>query len=128
MNKRAESLVRGGLLTRRSRLEQFLDASPADQQIKQLLRQVDDALARLDGDSYGLCDVCHEPIETGRLIADPLVCFCLDHLTPDQQKALESDIEVASRIQRGLLPPRDMQVPGWQTDYHYEGASIVCGD
>jgi phosphoserine phosphatase RsbU/P len=128
MNKRAEPLVRGGLLTRRTRLEHYLGASPTDQRIKLLLRQVDDALARLEGDTYGLCEVCHEPIETDRLIANPLVSFCLDHLTPSQQRALESDIEVASRIQNGLLPPRGLQAVGWQTDYHYQGASIVSGD
>jgi phosphoserine phosphatase RsbU/P len=126
--RRANPLIRGSLLSRRSRLERIYAASPADAQIKSLLHQVDAALERLDGDTYGLCEVCHEPIESDRLLADPLVCFCLDHLTPPQQRALENDMQVAARIQRGLLPQEDLEAPGWRTAYLYEGAGIVSGD
>jgi len=49
-------------------------------------------------------DTCHDPIEPERLLADPLVRLCLDHLTPSQQKRLERDLELAVSIQQGLLP------------------------
>jgi sigma-B regulation protein RsbU (phosphoserine phosphatase) len=57
---------------------------------------VDAALKRIELGTFGLCETCHEPIEPDRLIADPLVRFCLDHLTPVEQRALEQDLELAA--------------------------------
>jgi len=34
-----------------------------------------------DQGTFGLCETCHDTIEAERLLADPLVRFCLDHLT-----------------------------------------------
>ena len=38
---------------------------------------VDRALAKLDDDTYGLCDVCGEPIGEGRLEALPWAVLCV---------------------------------------------------
>jgi sigma-B regulation protein RsbU (phosphoserine phosphatase) len=77
---------------------------------------------------YGLCEVCHEPVETERLIADPLTRFCLGDLTPGEQRALEEDLELASQIQAGLLPPPTQKIDGWDVCYHYQPAGAVSGD
>src|SRR5262249_47031945 len=63
-----------------------------------------------------------------RLIADPLLCFCLDHLTAKEQQALQSDLELASRIQRGLLPDSTVRVGAWEASYRYEPLGPVSGD
>src|SRR6202043_2586497 len=63
-----------------------------------------------------------------RLLNDPLVRFCLDHLTREELRALESDLELAARIQKGLLPPPELSAAGWQVRYHYEPAGPVSGD
>jgi sigma-B regulation protein RsbU (phosphoserine phosphatase) len=56
------------------------------------------------------------------------VRFCLDHLTEPEQRALEKDIDLASRIQGALLPRRSIEASGWAAAYHYEGAGPVSGD
>jgi sigma-B regulation protein RsbU (phosphoserine phosphatase) len=56
------------------------------------------------------------------------VRFCLDHLTISEQRALESDLSLAARIQRGLLPKVDLAPTGWDVRYHYQPASMVSGD
>jgi sigma-B regulation protein RsbU (phosphoserine phosphatase) len=61
-------------------------------------------------------------------MADPLVHVCLDCLTPAQQKALEEDLELATKIQSALLPQHHLLMPGWETTYHYQGAGPVSGD
>jgi RNA polymerase-binding transcription factor DksA len=43
-----------------------------------LLRQYDDALARLDAGTYGTCTVCGRQIETDRLETLPYVALCID--------------------------------------------------
>jgi len=120
--------IRIQLEERRARLVEATHVLPADAALAELTAKVDEALARIEAGTYGICETCHETIESDRLIADPLVRLCLDHLTPAESRALESDLELASRIQRGLLPPQDMQAAGWQAHYHYAPASLVSGD
>ena len=78
--------------------------------------------------SYGLCQECHESIEQDRLLADPLVCYCLDHLSPSQRDALQRDLELASQLQRNLLPQVNLRVGVWDTSYHYAPLGPVSGD
>jgi sigma-B regulation protein RsbU (phosphoserine phosphatase) len=120
--------IRDQLTDRRTRLEHALELSPEDAHLSSLLDEVDAALERMDRGTYGICETCKEPIETDRLLADPLTCFCLDHMSPDQQRALEEDLELARRIQNGLLPGPSLKVSGWEVVYHYEGAGPISGD
>lgn len=119
---------RDQLLDRRTKLEQARELSPEDTQIGRLIGEVDAAINRLNGGTYGLCETCSEPIESDRLIADPLVRYCLDHMTSDQRRALEDDLILASRIQGALLPEPVLKTEGWDVAYHYEGAGPISGD
>lgn len=123
-----EIFLREQLAGRRQKLESALAAGRETATLSRLLREVDAALERMEAGTYGLCEACHEPIEKERLLADPLVCYCLDHLTPDQQRALERDLELASLIQRELLPRRELSYDGWQIAYHYQPLGPVSGD
>jgi sigma-B regulation protein RsbU (phosphoserine phosphatase) len=116
------------LLSRRHRLEHAAAKSIHSTRLESLLREVDDALARVDAGTYGICDVCHEPVECDRLIADPLVRFCLDHLNSEERDALERDLQLAAQVQRGLLPSPELNCRAWHVSYHYEPAGIVSGD
>jgi sigma-B regulation protein RsbU (phosphoserine phosphatase) len=89
---------------------------------------VDEALARIDSGSYGLCDLCHDPVEPERLLADPLARVCLDCLSPDERRRLEHDLELARSIQAALLPPRAQVLAGWEIRYEYVPAGPVSGD
>lgn len=100
------------------------DISP----FRTLLTEVDSALGRMDHGTFGICDACHDPIEKDRLIADPLTTLCLDHLTEEGRRSLERDIELAAKIQRGLLPQADSRFRDWRVQYHYKPAGLVSGD
>src|SRR5215469_10460170 len=119
--------LRNQLLKRREQLEDRVERAQAAQAAR-LLEQVDQALARMDEGTYGICDVCHEAVDANRLMADPLVCVCLEHLPPSKQRILEADLELAAKLQRRLLPPNDFQSDGWRVAYHYQPAGIVSGD
>ncbi len=122
------AVTRDDLLDRRSRLERSLVSRPNDPQFSRLLREVDGALERMAAGTYGLCEVCREPIEAERLAADPLLRFCIDHLTPIERDALSSDLVLAAQIQRGLLPSPGFRAAGWEADYVYRPANVVGGD
>ncbi len=124
----SDPFLRAQLQERRKALDVALESLSSDATLIRLLREVDSALERMNQGTYGLCETCHESIEKDRLITDPLVRFCLDHLSTEQQRALEEDLVEASRIQRALLPPRNIRLDGWQVHYHYEPAGLVSGD
>lgn len=128
MAGQTDPVTRDDLLIRRAKLEQSLASLPEDQQFRHLLQEVDAALNRMDKGTYGLCQTCKEPVEAERLIADPLIRFCIDHLPPAQRDALSEDLALAAQIQAGLLPPKGLHVGKWETAYHYEAASVVSGD
>lgn len=123
-----ETAVREQLQTRRRWLSQVARPGGEDPEIRRLLAAVDAALGRLETGTFGLCRTCGDPIEPDRLEADPLLEFCLDHLTTDEQRALEADMDLASRVQAELLPRRSFSAAGWRAGHVYEPAGPVSGD
>ena len=123
-----DTALRSQLIDRRQRLKDAVSGSPDTESLVQLLQEVDTALERMEYGTFGLCETCHDPIEHDRLLVNPLIRYCLDHLSEAEQRALERDIDLAARIQGGLLPTRDLHVDGWRVAYHYEPAGPVSGD
>ena len=113
---------------RKRRLEQAIALAPHNGGLAGLLHQVDSALERMTKGSYGLCQECHDPVEQDRLLADPLVCYCLDHLTQSERTALQRDLDLASAVQRNLLPSKNLRAGNWETAYHYAPIGPVSGD
>lgn len=128
MTSPAINSIRTQLLDRRIKLQESVREINNPTNLINLLNEVDSALERMDNGTYGLCEVCHDPIEDYRLQQDPLMRFCLDHLTTKQQKELEQDLKLASKIQNALLPRNDTTVDGWEYFYRYEPAELVSGD
>jgi sigma-B regulation protein RsbU (phosphoserine phosphatase) len=120
--------IRTQLTDRRQQLQKAITQYNRPPNLINLLREVDRALEKLNNNNYGLCEVCHDPVETDRLLADPLVRFCLDHLTAEEQHSLERDLALANHIQRSLLPKQQFESQYWDTYYHYEPAGMVSGD
>jgi phosphoserine phosphatase RsbU/P len=113
---------------RKDRLLAATRANASNASLGQLLASVDEALLRLQSGTFGICETCHDSIEADRLLCDPLLRFCLDHLSKEEQRALEQDLTLAGQIQRALLPRPDWSVDGWRARYHYQPASLVSGD
>ena len=91
------TFLHGQLEERKRRLETAITLAPQNSGLAGLLREVDSALDRMAKGSYGLCQECHESIEQDRLLADPLVRYCLDHLSDSQRAALQRDLDLAAR-------------------------------
>jgi phosphoserine phosphatase RsbU/P len=120
--------IKNQLYERKKRINKSLSVLPRTDKLLNLLKEVDKALERIDQGVYGICEECHDPIEPERLMADPLLTVCLDHLSKDQQRALEIDLEDAGKIQRSLLPKSDIILDGWEFTYCYYPAGVVSGD
>lgn len=123
-----DTLLRDQLLDRRARLERARGQVGLEPDFRRLLSEVDAALERFESGTYGLCEVCHDPIEADRLLADPLVRFCLGDLTQRELNLMQGDLQLAAEIQRGLLPKSDLSSDFWTVDFAYQPAGIVSGD
>jgi len=114
------------LLERRRRLD--APGLAGRDEVRTLIHDVDAALERFEAGEYGLCEECHDPIRPERLLADPLTRVCLDCLSPEQTRALERDLELASSVQAALLPAADVDIDGYRIHYQYRPLGPVSGD
>jgi len=83
---------------RKRRLEAVFALSPDDAGVETLLREVDSALDRFAAGTYGECEICHGTVERDRLLADPLIRYCLDHLTEHERASLQRDLDPSAGI------------------------------
>ena len=97
-NDRERAALRTSLVERRRRLVQ-LPSAAIGPRVASLLTDIDAALDRLEGPSFGTCSRCHDQIDPDRLLADPLTTVCLDCYSDAERRALERDLELASRVQ-----------------------------
>jgi sigma-B regulation protein RsbU (phosphoserine phosphatase) len=119
---------RSELEVRQHRLRIALEDSPGEASLTRLLEDVDTALGRIEKGAFGLCETCHEPIEPERLMADPLVRWCVDHLTAEDRRALDEDLALALQIQNSLLPQQPLTMGDWEITYHFQPLGPVSGD
>jgi sigma-B regulation protein RsbU (phosphoserine phosphatase) len=122
------AFLQNQLEDRKRKLEDAIALAPQNVGFAGLLHEVDSALERMVKGNYGLCEECHAPVEEDRLLADPLVRYCLDHLTQPQRAALQRDLDLASQVQRNLLPQLNLRAGNWETSYHYAPIGPVSGD
>ncbi len=55
--------------------DSFKEGIIANQQIEEL-KEIDEALKRIERGTYGICEMCDESIAIGRLRAKPFAKFC----------------------------------------------------
>ncbi len=128
MNAIELSKIKNMLVERRQRVQQVVSMPGTKASYINLLKEIDSALERMDSGTYGICLVCHEPIEDERLLINPLISVCLGDMNEHQRRSLESDLDLANKMQRSMLPKNNLITPHWEVYFHYEPAGIVSGD
>jgi phosphoserine phosphatase RsbU/P len=109
--------------------ERHLRLGPADgSQFDQHLAVLDSALESAHLGTLGTCSVCHETINNGLLEMDFTSCVCLDHLSEQEMRHLEQDLEISANVQRALLAPSAPQVPGVEYAVFSRPAQYISGD
>jgi len=128
MEQAEYGVYQAALLERRTKLQTARVRVRESGELARLIDEVDGALKRIDDGAFGICEHCHDPIEKDRLLADPVIRFCIDHLAPADRRALEDDLSMARQIQTALLPKCPWGGAGWEAFYRYEPAGPVSGD
>jgi sigma-B regulation protein RsbU (phosphoserine phosphatase) len=128
MDAGTQTGLRAMLGSRRERLVSAIREVGEAADLVVLLQEVDAALERMDGGTYGNCAVCHEPFDEDELRDNPLIQYCLCRLDEAGLEALQTDLNLATRIQRSLLPEQDLSFGGWHVHHRYQPLGAVGGD
>lgn len=124
---RSTQTLQRDLTRQQERLRTAIDERE-DARLVGLLAEVEKALGRIETRSYGVCETCHESLGEATLAVDPLISVCIEHWSEPERRRLESDLELASRVQLRLLPEPGLRAAGWEVAYHYEPMGPVGGD
>jgi sigma-B regulation protein RsbU (phosphoserine phosphatase) len=131
--------IRTGLVETRQNLTNWLRLTPLQtqecclgpttaQNIQAHLRVLDTAIAKTEDQTLGVCQVCHGYVEPELLEMDYTCCVCLDHLSPEERRRLEDDLELSQKVQLALLPQQVPTIPGLELAIFSRPAQIVGGD
>lgn len=131
--------IRKSLLEKRQNLNQWLQATPPakkrvslgqehEEAVQAHLHVLDEALKRAEEQTLGLCQICKDYIDPNLLEMDYTASVCLDHLSEQERRQLEAELEFLQIVQRALLPQGIPSVPGMDLAVFSRAAQIVSGD
>jgi sigma-B regulation protein RsbU (phosphoserine phosphatase) len=139
MDSKVLEQVRQSLLEKRDNVTEWLQTTPPGEKQARLgpvderavhthLDVLDTALEKAACGTLGVCTVCHDDIEPGLLEMDYTTCVCIDHLSAEEKRDLESELELAQSVQRSLLPEQVPDVTALEIAAFSRPAQIVSGD
>jgi sigma-B regulation protein RsbU (phosphoserine phosphatase) len=99
-----------------------------DQGLQAHIHTLDTALQKAEENTLGLCEVCHEYVDTSRLEMDYTASVCLEHLTGEERTLLENELELSAKVQKALLPHSLPDIRGLDVAAFSQPAHIVGGD
>jgi len=96
--------IRKNLFEKRDRINEWLQATPLgkkavflgpspEQSVHTRLDAIDDAISKADSKTLGKCEVCQGEVETELLEIDYSACVCIEHLSEEERRNLESELE-----------------------------------
>jgi sigma-B regulation protein RsbU (phosphoserine phosphatase) len=92
------------------------------------LDAIDDAISKADSRTLGKCEVCQGEVESELLEIDYSARVCIEHLSEEERRNLESELELARSVQKMLLPQETPDIPGLEIAAFSRPAQIVGGD
>lgn len=131
--------IQSGLFGKRQSLEHWLEETPAEKRQMRLGSQnekavqahmevIETAVERVEDNTLGLCEVCHETVDPSLLEMDYTACVCLEHLSERERVQLETELEFLQSVQKALLPQQPPEIPELNLAAFSRPAQIVGGD
>lgn len=131
--------IRNGLLQKREWITEWLHSTPSnkkevllgpstEQSVICCVDVIDEAIAKADSKTLGKCEVCHEDVDPELLEVDYTASVCIDHLSEQERRQLEGELELAKNVQKMLLPQETPNIPGLEIAAFSRPAQILGGD
>ncbi len=139
MNTMETQNLKEGLVEKRQNLALWLETAPpvekdlhlglaAEEAVRDHIHVLDEAVEKAGQGTLGVCRICGEPVEGELLEMDYTANVCLSHLTPEEARPLERELELSRMVQRALLPQEAPAIPGLDLAAFLRPAQIVGGD
>lgn len=139
MGRKIYGDIQTGLQQKQANLYHWVEATAKQKQAIQLgtldksavaehLHVIADALAKIEDETLGICQVCHTAVEDELLQMDYTAAVCLGHFTEEELRQLESELELSQVVQRALLPQLVPVIEGLNIAAFSRPAQIVSGD
>ncbi len=93
-----------------------------------IISEIDRTIEQIDEGEFGKCSMCNGEVETDRLECNFKTNVCLDHYSENELRDLERDLELASKVQKHLLPHSVPAIEGLGIAALSRPAKIVGGD
>jgi len=131
--------IQEGLIEKKTNLEDWREAAPEDVKevclcsedevlLQDHLQVIDTCLHKIEEGTFGICEICHEPVNSELLQMDYTASVCLGHYSEAELRQLESELELSQVVQRAVLPQRIPSIAGFDIAAFSRPAQIVSGD
>jgi sigma-B regulation protein RsbU (phosphoserine phosphatase) len=131
--------IRNGLLQKREWLTEWLHSTPlnkkeimlgpsTEQSVICCVDVIDEAITKAESKSLGKCEVCNEDVNPELLEVDYTASVCIEHLSEQERRQLEGELELAKNVQKMLLPQETPNIPGLEIAAFSRPAQILGGD
>jgi sigma-B regulation protein RsbU (phosphoserine phosphatase) len=96
--------------------------------VEEHLHVIDESIEKIEEGTFGICKICHEPVDLQLLQMDYTSAICLGHFSQEELRQLESELELSQVVQRALLPQQVPSIDGLNIAAFSRPAQIVTGD
>lgn len=131
--------IKKGLSETGENLYHWLEATPDDKQhvclgtedgscVEEHLHVIKESLEKIDEGTFGICEICNQPVDDELLKMDYTATVCLGHYTEEELRQLENELELSQVVQRALLPQQPPEIPGLSIAGFSRPTQIVSGD
>jgi sigma-B regulation protein RsbU (phosphoserine phosphatase) len=139
MEKIVTQEIKKGLTETGQNLYHWLESTPEAKQevccgaedetcVEEHLNVINETLGKIDEGTFGICEICNEPVDEELLKMDYTSTVCLGHYTEEELRQLETELELSQVVQRSLLPQQAPTIPGMSIAGFSRPAQIVSGD
>jgi sigma-B regulation protein RsbU (phosphoserine phosphatase) len=109
--------------------KQQVQLGPVDETaVEEHLNVINESLEKIEEGTFGICEICNEPVDDELLRMDYTATVCLGHYTEEELRQLENELELSQVVQRALLPQQSPTIPGMNIAGFSRPAQIVSGD
>ncbi|HEY2980464.1 MAG TPA: PP2C family protein-serine/threonine phosphatase [Anaerolineales bacterium] len=131
--------IQNGLQQKRAAVYHWVETTPEEKRLIQLgeadeaaveehLHVIDTSLEHIEQGTFGICEICHEAVDSELLQMDYTATVCLGHFSDEELRQLEGELELSQVVQRALLPQQVPSIAGLNIAAFSRPAQIVSGD
>lgn len=92
------------------------------------LQVIETSLSKIEDNTLGICEICHESVDSELLQMDYTTTVCLGHYSEAELRQLESELELSQIVQRALLPQKMPIIEGLELAAFSRPSEIIGGD